>query len=212
MPDITAQHKMIPVAAGLGGGSSDAASVLLGLNKLLLLRVGRSELSRLAKRLGADVPFFLLRHSRALGRGKGELLKALRAKKKNWYVLVTPRGIAVSTRRMYQDPRLTLTKGPGSVKIVLRALEKGDLTTLDKYSYNSFEPILQKKYKEIQKIKKALKATGVRTSLVSGSGPCVFGIAQRRKEAMNISNKLKGTQNNWQVIVARTYTNSKKEE
>ncbi|MCQ9207802.1 MAG: 4-(cytidine 5'-diphospho)-2-C-methyl-D-erythritol kinase [Omnitrophica bacterium] len=197
--------KKIPVAAGLGGGSSDAASVLLGLNKLLLLGLRRSELFSLAQTLGADVPFFLLGQIRALGLGKGEELRSLRLKRKNWYVLIIPRGLKVSTRRMYQHPRLTLTKAPGSVKIVLRALEKGDLTTLNKYTYNSFEQILRKEYKEIQKIKKALKTSGAVATIMSGSGPCVFGMAQTRKEAMDISNRLKAQEKDWQVIVASTF-------
>jgi len=203
--------KKIPVAAGLGGGSSDAASVLLGLNKLLFLRLGRSELLDLAERLGADVPFFLLREFRAIGRGKGESLTPLRLKRKNWYVLVIPKGLGVSTRKMYQDPSLALTKADGSVKIILRALEKGDLTTLNKTSFNSFESILRRKYKDIQKIKKALKSTGAGATFVSGSGPCVFGVAQTRKEAISIGNRLKAQENNWQVIVTSTYVNSKKE-
>ncbi len=201
--------KRIPVAAGLGGGSSDAASVLLGLNKLLNLGLGRNQLLDLAQELGADVPFFLLRNFRAIGRGKGEILTPLRSRRRNWYVLVIPEGLAISTPRMYQAFRRTLTKRPYNVKIVLRTLDKGDLTALNKYSYNSFESILRKKYKEIQEIKKALKSLGACTTLMSGSGPCVFGITQTRKEAIDISEKLWAKEKKWQVIVAKTYNNSK---
>ena len=202
--------KKIPLASGLGGGSSDAASVLLGLNKLLGLRQSQRSLLNIAQRLGADVPFFILPAFRALGRGKGEVLTALRAKTKNWYVLVIPKGLRISTRRMYQHPRIALTKKPPSVRIVLRALEKGNLTLLDRYSYNSFEQILRKKYKEIQEIKKALKSSGVQASLVSGSGPCVFGIAQTGKEAMDIRKRLEARKKSWQVIVTKTLTQNRK--
>ncbi|MBU3933706.1 MAG: 4-(cytidine 5'-diphospho)-2-C-methyl-D-erythritol kinase [Candidatus Omnitrophica bacterium] len=188
--------KRIPVASGLGGGSSDAASVLLGLNKLLGLRQSRRQLLDVAGRVGADVPFFILPAARAIGRGKGEILSPLRVKRKNWYVLVVP-PVRVSTRRMYQILRMPLTTRPCGVKIT------------HKYSYNSFEPVLRKKYKEIQEIKKALKSHGVKTTLVSGSGPCVFGIAKTGKEALDLSEKLRAKGKNWQVIVAKTYPNSK---
>ncbi len=202
--------KNIPVAAGLGGGSSDAASVLLGLNNLLGAGLNLRELLEVAEKLGSDVPFFLLREFRAVGRGKGEILTPLRAKRKNWYVLVIPKSLAVSTRRMYRDFRITLTKRPYNVKIVLRALEKGDLTSLDKYSYNSFEWILRKKYKEIQEIKKALKSSGAAATLMSGSGPCVFGITKAGKEAMDISERLRAKDKNWQVIVTKTLMQNRK--
>ncbi|MBL7084810.1 MAG: 4-(cytidine 5'-diphospho)-2-C-methyl-D-erythritol kinase [Candidatus Omnitrophica bacterium] len=197
--------KNIPVAAGLGGGSSDAASVLLGLNRLLHCGLSQSELLEIGKDLGADVSFFLLPQFRAIGRGKGELLTPLKTKKKNWYVLVIPKGLGLSSHRMYQALRITLTKRPGSVKIMLRALEKGDLTSLDKYSYNIFESIVRKKYKQVLEIKKALKFSGAQTSLMSGSGPCVFGITQTRKEAMDISRRFQANRSDWQVIVAKTY-------
>ncbi len=204
--------KKIPVACGLGGGSSDAASVLLGLNKLFSCKLSRKELLQIAEQLGADVPFFLLSASRAMGRGKGEVLTPLRLKRENWYILVYPKGLALSTRKMYQDPRITLTKAPYGVKIVRCALEKGDLTALDETSFNSFESILRKKYKQILQIKKALKSLGAYATLVSGSGPCVFGIAQSRKEAMDISRNLRAQERDWQVIVAKTYVNNSKRE
>lgn len=199
--------KRIPEASGLGGGSSDAASVLLGLNRLLGLGASRRQLLKLAERLGADVPFFFSAGFRALGRGKGEVLTPIKAKRKNWYILVVPKALKVSTRRMYQDPRIVLTKHHVGVKIVLRALENGDLSALDKDSYNSFEWILQKKYKQISRIKKALKSSGACAALISGSGPCVFGIAQTRKEAMEIKDNLSGRKS-WKVIVASSYSSS----
>ncbi len=203
--------KRIPVACGLGGGSSDAASVLLGLNKLLSCKLSRKELLQIAEQLGADVPFFLLSASRAIGRGKGELLTPLRLKRENWYILVVPKGLALSTQKMYHKMRrITLTKAPYGVNIVLCALEKGDLTALDEYSYNSFESILRKKYKQILQIKKALKSLGAVATMISGSGPCVFGIAQSRKEAMDITEKLRAKERDWQVIVAKTKGGLKK--
>jgi 4-diphosphocytidyl-2-C-methyl-D-erythritol kinase len=201
--------KNIPVACGLGGGSSDAASVLLGLNRLFALQQTRDKLLQLAAQLGADVPFFILPAKRALGKGKGEVLTPLKIERKNWYVLVIP-PIAVSTRRMYRDSRLILTKPSSNVKIILRALNKGDLTTLDQYSYNSFGIVLRKKYKQVLIIKEALKSLGAKATLISGSGPCVFAVTLSRKEAMGISRKMRAQQRGWQIIVAKTYSDNSK--
>lgn len=199
--------KRIPLASGLAGGSSDAASVLLGLNRLFSCTLREDELLRLAAQLGADVPFFILPQFRAIGRGKGDLLTPIKLKRRHWYVLVIPRTISISTHKMYQDPRIILTKRPSSVKIITQVLKKGDLTSLDKYSYNSFEPILHKRYKEIREIKKALKSLGAKTTLMTGSGPCVFGISSTGKEARDIGNKLRAKGKDWQIMVARTFSN-----
>jgi 4-diphosphocytidyl-2-C-methyl-D-erythritol kinase len=198
--------KKIPVAAGLGGGSSDAASILLGINRLLRLGASHEALLKIAENIGADIPFFLMPGPRAFGRGKGEILKKLKVKRKNWYILVIPKGLTVSTRKMYQKTsRITLTKRPYGATIMLRVLEKSDLTAFNKYSYNSFEDILRKKYKDILEIKKALTSLGAPAALMSGSGPCVFGITASRKEAMSISETLRAKKRCWQVIVAKTY-------
>jgi len=196
--------KKIPVACGLGGGSSDAASTLLGLNKLWGLGLLYSQLQAIAQKLGADIPFFLLQEVSALGRGKGGILTPLKTERRHWYVLVIP-PLKVSTPEMYRALRSVLTKRPHGVKIVLRALEKGHLSALDKCSYNSFGRIIQKRYTVVQEIEKALKSSGARATLLSGSGPCVFGIAQTRKGAMDIGRRLKARKKNWQVIITRTY-------
>ncbi|MFH1245317.1 MAG: 4-(cytidine 5'-diphospho)-2-C-methyl-D-erythritol kinase [Candidatus Omnitrophota bacterium] len=198
--------KNIPVAAGLGGGSSDAAAVLLGLNHLLGLKIPGLRLRQMAVDLGADVPFFLLPSCRAIGTGKGEVLTKVTYGKEYWYILVVPRGLMVSTRQMYQTPRITLTKRTPDVKIILHALAKGDLTALDKNSYNSFAAVLQRKYKQIAQVQKALRSSGVQATLVSGSGPCVFGVAQTGKEAGEIKDRLAALKRNWQIIIAKTYT------
>jgi 4-diphosphocytidyl-2-C-methyl-D-erythritol kinase len=158
----------------------------------------------IAVQIGADVPFFILPAAQALGRGKGEILTPLKLRRKRWYILVIPR-LKDSTRRMYQDPRLRLTKRPQSAKIILRALEGGNITSLNKYSYNSFEPVVQKRYKQISRVKKALKSLGVQATLMSGSGPCIFGICATRREAIKIREELRIREKDWQVIVAKTF-------
>ncbi len=196
--------KKIPVAAGLGGGSSDAAAVLVGLNRLFKLNQSQSTLLRLGEKIGSDVPFLVKDYVRAIGRGKGERLKPVKLKQRFWYVLIVP-NFKVSTRMMYQDPRIILTKRASHVRLVLRSLRKTDLTALNKYSYNSFTPVLTKKYKQINSIIKALKTSGALATLISGSGPCVFGVAGNRKEAMAIARKIRATGKCWQVIVTKTY-------
>jgi 4-diphosphocytidyl-2C-methyl-D-erythritol kinase len=81
---------------------------------------------------------------------------------------------------------------------------------LDQYSYNSFGIVLKKKYKQILIIKKALKSLGAKATLISGSGPCVFAVTLSRKEAMDISKKMQAQEKDWQVIVAKTYSNNSK--
>ena len=202
--------KRIPVAAGMGGGSSDAAATLYGVNKLLRLRATQATLLRIAQSIGADVPFFLIKATRAIGRGKGEILFPLNSTKKFWYIISVP-PIKVSTKAMYQHPRITLTKPICSVKIMIRVLLKNsDLTAFGKYSYNSFEKILQKKYRQILEIKKALTSLGAPAALMSGSGPSVFGITLSRKEAMDISARLRFKDKNCQIIVAQTSALSKR--
>lgn len=198
--------KNIPVAGGLGGGSSDAAAVLLGVNRLWELNMPHRRLQQMAVNLGADVPFFLFPGGRAIGTGKGEILTAIDLKKEYWYVLAAPRGLMVSTREMYQTPKITLTKKTPNVKIVIHALKEGDLTALDKNSYNSFTAVLQRKYKQIVQVQKALKSSGAQATLVSGSGPCVFGVARTGKEAGEIKERLTALDRDWQVIVAKTHT------
>lgn len=162
-------EKGIPVAAGLGGGSSDAATVLLALNELLGLRLSPAELGVEGLRLGADVPFFLFQHT-AWATGVGERLQAVTGLPPVWYLLVNP-GVEVSTAWVFQNLRLT---SPGAVtKLPALPSTIGELLRL---LHNDLEPVTISRYPVVGRIKQRLLEVGALGALMSGSGPTVFGV------------------------------------
>ncbi len=163
--------KRIPVGAGLGGGSSDAAAVLRGLNKLWNLKLTKNQLVKIGKELGADVPFFLY-GGRCLGEGIGAQLTPLKIRKTEWYVLVKP-PFEISTKSVYS--RLTKT---------------GKTDRIKKYT-NRLEDVVIPLYPEIKKIKDLLIENGAEFSLMSGSGSCVFGFVKNKITGIKIKNRLK---------------------
>lgn len=176
--------KRIPVGAGLGGGSSNAASVLLGLNKLWKLKLKRERLVPLAKEIGADVPFFIYNTPIALGCGRGDIIRPLKELKNRrfWHVLVVPK-INVSTPFIYKQwdkEGAGLTKPKYSVKI----------TNLPGSLFNSLEAVTSRLYPEVEEIKEQFRDSGLKKILMSGSGPAVFALVSSRKEASRISRQL----------------------
>lgn len=168
--------KQIPVAAGLGGGSSDAATVLLGLNQLLGLDLGREELMAEGVKLGADVPFFVFGET-AWATGIGDRLQPLPPLPPVHYVLVNP-GVAVSTAWVYQNLALTSS----------RALDKlpqfpGTMLELAGLLHNDLERVTIDRYPVIAQIKQRLLDRGALGALMSGSGPTVFGMFAARHDA-----------------------------
>lgn len=162
--------KRIPAAAGMGGGSSNAAAVLLALNDLLGTGLSRSELQSLGVRLGADVPFFLCGETAAWATGIGELLEPWRGLPPCWLVLVNPR-FAVSTAWVYQNLRLT---GPPRTTKIPRFPERvEDLVPLLR---NDLEAVTAGRHPEIAALKQSLLRSGALGALMSGSGPTVFGL------------------------------------
>lgn len=162
-------EKRIPVAAGLGGGSSDAASVLLALNQELGLHLSAEELRAEGLRLGADVPFFLLQHT-AWATGVGERLQPVVGLPAAWYLLVNP-GVEVSTAWVFQNLRLT---SPGAVT-KLPALPTS-IEGLVALLHNDLEPVTISRYPVVSRIKQQLLDSGAHGALMSGSGPTVFGV------------------------------------
>ena len=211
-------RKQIPVSAGLGGGSSNAATVLLGLNRLWNLGLSRKKLIALGLKLGSDVPFFILETSLAFGRGRGEILKKWpKPKRKIWHVLVKP-PFGISTSKAYKDfdkvgvvaPPVSeqvvgLTPKKTDVKMLLRSIQRGDSETLPKLLINSLELALNKRVKIISKIKKKLVSEGACGTLLSGSGSCVFGLFLSKQKASKTAGRLKVAHKNWKVFVAATY-------
>ena len=174
--DITLEKK-IPVAAGLGGGSSDAAAVLRGLNMLFAADMPDEELLALAKPLGADVPFFMYDWPAAWATGIGEELTPAESLTYCHLVLVNP-GISVSTGWVYKN--FALTSGSNTF-ILARGRQSGDNRSLWRPKvpedlYNDLEAVTIPHYPEIEQIKNELRQDGAVGVLMSGSGPTVFGI------------------------------------
>lgn len=198
--------KRIPVGSGLGGGSSNAASVLLGLNKLWKLNLEQNKLVDLAKQIGSDVPFFIYGLPFALAELRGDKISPLKAlnKLRLWHILVVPK-IKVSTPIIYAewDRYSKLTRPKYNVKILTLALRKRDFVLLSKALFNSLEGVTLKLYPQAMRVKERLKLLGLKSILMSGSGPAIMGIVSSKKEAIALREQLKGSRF-WQPFVTRT--------
>jgi len=191
--------KRIPVAAGLGGGSSDAAATLLGLNDLFSTDLAEDDLLGLASALGADVPFFVGKNGAAYATGIGTTLRNIGSITDCWIILVNP-GLAVSTKWAYENFRLTNTDKPYMFSGYSKSLENefptGMSTVLKKcgteFPFNDLETVTVQRYGVIKNIKDELQRQGACLAMMSGSGPTVFGVFIRRTEAeasYNVFNK-----------------------
>jgi 4-diphosphocytidyl-2-C-methyl-D-erythritol kinase len=188
--------KNIPVAAGLGGGSSDAATVLMGLNELLCLNLSDSELMSVGLKLGADVPFFIFKKT-ALAEGVGERLTVIEGLPQAWLVLINP-NIHVSTAWVYQNLQLTKDK-------VVDTLPKFCNRVIDICSIllNDLEPVTIGRFPVIREIKELLLEKGAAGVLMSGSGPTVFAVFETEKDARKCHAEISGT-SSWFSIVTHT--------
>lgn len=197
--------KRIPVAAGLGGGSSNAATVLLGLNRLWKLKLSRQKLVELGACLGSDVPFFVLETPFAHGTGRGEILKPVSGGRKLWHCLVKP-PFGISTQEAYGGLDLaSLTPPKADAKMTLHSIRKGDLEGLSRQLTNSLEVSLKHRFTTILEIKNELVREGALSALLSGSGSTVFGLFNSQREATRAARILKKKNKSWQVFVASTY-------
>jgi 4-diphosphocytidyl-2-C-methyl-D-erythritol kinase len=186
--------KNIPVAAGLGGGSSDAAAVLEALNELLGLELPRAELMALGLRLGADVPFFLYGQT-AWATGVGERLQPWSGLPPVTLVLVNP-GVAVSTAWVFQN--LGLTRPRSTARIPGFPEGASDLVHL---LHNDLEVVTCQHYPVITTIKERLVASGADGALMSGSGPTVFGLFDEPSRAEQAAQTLSAESNWWVEVV-----------
>lgn len=166
-------HKEIPVAAGLGGGSTNAASVLKGLNQLWSLDLGEGELMAMGKDLGADVPYCIMGGT-SLAEGIGEKLTKLRSFGGKHILLMNP-GIAISTADIYGKLNLKCRERM-DIKRIISSIEKDDLQSVADNIANIMEEIVIGENSVIGKIKEDMIEYGALGSLMSGSGPTVFGL------------------------------------
>jgi 4-diphosphocytidyl-2-C-methyl-D-erythritol kinase len=187
--------KRIPVAAGLGGGSSDAAGTLLALNNLAGKPLAQGHLQRLAGGLGADVPFFLRREP-AVGRGTGTQLSAVTLLP-YWYLLVNP-GVPLSTRWVYNNLDLASLPGPP-------ATETWDPEHPETWVRNDLGTVAVKRFPELAALLAGLNDAGAWCQGISGSGPTLFGLFPTREAAQQAGLRLRRTFRGW-LTVARGLT------
>jgi len=179
--------KNIPVAAGLGGGSSNAATTLAGINQLFALGASTEELMKIGSAIGADVPFFLFGNT-ALATGIGDKLETIHLTPPLWLLLITP-PLQVSTTWAYRTFRMGLTSIRNNINIPTCI---NHLTALLTLLSNDLEKVVIPRYPVIQTIKEELFQRGARGSLMSGSGSTVYGIFSTKEEAQEALAQLKG--------------------
>jgi len=193
-------RKEIPLGAGLGGGSSNAASTLKALNQLLEIGLPTKELMEIGLGIGADVPFFFLEGS-AIGSGIGERLKKIELPGL-WYVLIYP-NFEVSTRWAYQN--FILTKRQFRFKFH-KFLETPE--GISHILMNDLEEVVSKEYPQIEVMKKMLYSAGALGSLMTGSGPTVFGIFSEKGDASKAYQEVRRRvrDKGWTVLMAQSLT------
>lgn len=191
--------KQIPIGAGLGGGSSNAAAVLRGLSRLWELDLKEHALQQLGASLGADVAFFL-RGGTALGRGRGEFLSPLPTPRL-WLVIAWPK-VALSTRLVYQAWDEQPSYGAVELAELAQAIEADDPARIAGALRNDLEAATLRLCPACGELKRRLLAAGALGAMVSGSGSAVFGIAESASEAAEVAGRLAG-EDVW-VRVAKT--------
>lgn len=180
--------KRIPVAAGLAGGSTDAAATLVGLNKLLNLGLSRQELMEAGSLIGSDVPF-CISGGTALATGRGELVEALPALPEQWLVLAKPE-IGVSTALVYKNFNPQKVQKRPDNQAMLKAIKQGDSMQVKQNLANVLESVTLEMYPQLKEIKKLMTQWDLKYNLMSGSGPTIFGIADNAGEARRIAHQL----------------------
>lgn len=182
-------NKHIPVAAGMAGGSSDAAATLVGINKLFHLGLSKTELMKRGVTLGADIPFCIMRGT-ALSEGIGEILTPIIGMP-NCPILVAKPDISVSTKYVYENLHLNADTVHPDIDGMIQSIEAQDLPSIAGKLGNVLEQVTIEKYPVIEEIKDFMKAHGALNSLMSGSGPTVYGIFDNKEDAYTTMNLLK---------------------
>lgn len=183
-------HKNIPVAAGLAGGSSDAAATLRGLNRMWKLGLTLDELIQLGAELGSDVPYCVLMGT-ALARGRGEILQPLPPPPPCWVVLAKPpHGVSTADifRRLETD---RISQRPKTEEMI-KALYRSDYPAICNLLENVLEEVTLEIFPEVRRLKERIRRFGADGVLMSGSGPSVFGLVDRESRARRIVNALRG--------------------
>lgn len=174
-------HKRIPIAGGMAGGSSDCATTLIGINEMFNLGLSKQQLMERGVKLGADVPYCVLGGT-AIARGIGEVLTPLPTPPQCHVIIAKP-PISVSTAYVYGHIRPDeITKRPDIEQMTL-AIKEQDLNKLSNLLYNVMEEVTVSEYPVIEKLKSIMLENGALNSIMSGSGPTVFGLFDDREKA-----------------------------
>ena len=182
-------HKVIPVAAGMAGGSSDAAATLVGMNRLFHCGLSKEKLMELGVQIGADVPYCVLRGT-ALAEGIGEKLTVLPPMPDCWILIGKP-GISVSTKYVYTTLDLNTNTVHPDIDGMKKALEDGNLYGITERMGNVLQDVTIPAYLEVERIKEQMKTLGAVNAMMSGSGPTVFGLFTNPQAAQNAYEKLR---------------------
>lgn len=196
-------NKFIPVAAGMAGGSSDAAAVLYGMNRLFKLNLTMKELMDRGVNIGADVPYCIMRGT-ALAEGIGEKLRKIKPMPKCYIVVAKP-PINVSTKLVYEKLDMNGVEKHPDIDGILRSIEEGDLYKLAELMDNVLESVTIPLYPVIEKIKNDMKAHGALNAMMSGSGPTVFGLFDEYQVALKCVDALKRADDARQIYITETF-------
>lgn len=198
-------HKVIPVAAGMAGGSSDAAATLVGMNRLFHCGLSKEKLMELGVQIGADVPYCVLRGT-ALAEGIGEKLTVLPPMPDCWILIGKP-GISVSTKYVYTTLDLNTDTVHPDIDGMKKALEDGNLYGITERMGNVLQDVTIPAYPEVERIKEQMKNLGAVNAMMSGSGPTVFGIFDNEEKAQEACQKLRESGSCQQVFLTVPFNN-----
>ena len=198
-------QKFIPVAAGLAGGSSDAAAVLVGMNRIFNLGLKQNKLMELGLKIGADVPFCIMRGT-ALAEGIGEKLTALPPMPK-CPVLIAKPAISVSTKAVYEGLKLYDGMEHPDIDGVMEGIQQKDLKGVASHMGNILETVTIPMYPVIEDIKKLMLENGALNAMMSGSGPTVFGLFDELETAKMAAAIVRQSGLARQVFVTDIYNN-----
>ena len=192
-------EKRIPIAAGMAGGSTDAAAALMGLNELFGFGYSLEQLQALGVTLGADIPYCLMGGT-ALSEGIGEVLTKLPAPPPCVLVVAKP-DIDVSTKYVYENLHADTLAYHPDIDGIEEAIRNGSLSGIAKRIGNVLETVTVRKYPVIDEIKEQMKKAGALNALMSGSGPTVFGLFTEKESAAAAAEQIKGRGLAGQVFV-----------
>lgn len=196
-------RKFIPVAAGMAGGSSDAAAVMVGVNRMFHLDLSMEALAKRGVAIGADVPYCIMRGT-ALAEGIGEILTPL-PPMPPCYILVGKPGINVSTKNVYKSLRVDEIENHPDIHGIMDAISQGSLEGVTARMANVLEDVTIRDYPVIAEIKQHMIENGALNALMSGSGPTVFGIFDDRRKAEHAYQKLQDTNLVKQIYLTKPF-------